>query len=774
MAVNSSDIFTAILYSNGPSFTIITSKNAKQAPTSQSQSHTLDKSEKIVEIQHHPHISNILLIMLEGKILTFNIATKSGRNLVIDESSQSSFHKLLPSLTNDNEIAVYGQDSSLSIYICNEDYIFTKSGTIKLKRELFDLKSKYLPLSAACNRAFPERYIAFSPSNGLVMFAIKDDIPYVIAQSQIIPQIPTCYDFYDGILAFGTPTGNIIFADVSEGKYTQNYLASSTSIEKIKFLTKDVLLWYSKTECGSINLPKRQVIPIHTRLGPATDLICSEELGVFVHGKYDLGIFYDGKQKPMTLQTSITAVAVQVSRIPATCFQGDTPNFAVLLSTGEIQVYTYKNGIAQMPVLRLRNSRENFRTTCLAWKGDCIITADTDGVIMFYDFAFGTSKQTYSPFIDIDRIEFERSSSGLYVHARDGKFGFSLEKVESCPFSVSSFAVTGNGLVLVSPLNDEAVKFVIARDWRSVKRITSPDLLKPLKTAQQRLELMGEQLLTNPTTGTWSEALQIAEIANDHGFPTDSIIWKCVSRSLGGLRLQARHSMFGGKEEVVSALRIQSSLFSPADTPISAIFNLLFKFRMGDRRGAVEVFKSLSNKSEFTIVASICSALLLGYEDKILPQNVTEFLITTAVPLFAQHRFIEGCILMHLAGANLSAARYLQDNGRWEDSVEVCKLEEFSNESKSLLRRAAHHFLDTGNAMNALLLFISIRDFHPALAILMQIKYKALAFHLMMFLDRADVIKPYDEDTSRYATQFADLDTLRQDIIVKYDKIIKK
>ncbi|KAI5527725.1 hypothetical protein TVAGG3_0297920 [Trichomonas vaginalis G3] len=195
MAVNSSDIFTAILYSNGPSFTIITSKNAKQAPTSQSQSHTLDKSEKIVEIQHHPHISNILLIMLEGKILTFNIATKSGRNLVIDESSQSSFHKLLPSLTNDNEITVYGQDSSLSIYICNEDYILQNQNN-KMKRELF-LKIEVFTLSAACNRALPERYIRLLSIKWLSYVCHKRYIPYVIAQSQIIPQIPTCYDFYE-------------------------------------------------------------------------------------------------------------------------------------------------------------------------------------------------------------------------------------------------------------------------------------------------------------------------------------------------------------------------------------------------------------------------------------------------------------------------------------------------------------------------------------------------------------------------------------------------
>lgn len=778
MSVQKSDSFNAVLYSNGPSFTILSSKNAKTAPGSQSHSHSLGKSEKITEILYHPHVNNILLIMLENKVVTFNTVTKSGRNLIFDESTQAPFHKLLPSYTNDREIAIYCQDSSLSVFTANNNYEFSKSGTVKLKRDLFDINLKYLPVSAACNMTFPDRYIVFSPANALCMFVIKNQIPFVIAQNQIVPQSPTCYDFIDGMLAFGTPTGYIIFVDVISGVYTHSYYTSKTSIEKIRFMNRDILLWYSKTECGSIDIPKHRIIPIHTRLGPASDLICSEELAIFIHGKYGLGIFCNGQQRPMTLQSPIQAVAVQISRTPGTCFRGDIPNFAVLSNTGEINVFSYKLGVAPMLILKLRNSRENSKTTCLAWKGDCIVTADTDGVIMDYDFAFGTSKQTFSPFVDIDRIEFERGASGLYVHARDGKFGFSLDKVESCPFAVSSFAVTGNGLVLVSPMTDDAVKFVIARDWRSVKRITSQDILKPLKSTQVRLEEFGRHLLENPMNGTWQEALKIADIADDHGFPKDALVFRCVSRSLGGPALTAMHELFGGKEEVVNSLKMQSALYSPPDSAVAAYHCLLFKLRIGDREGAVDVLRSLSAKSEFTIVATMAASLLKGYENSELPQYCYEMLITAAVPLFAQHRFIEGCILMHLANAHLSAARYLQDNDRWEDSVEVCKLildEESSKvEAKNLIRRAAHHFLDKGDEFTSLLLFISIRDFHPALAILLRLKFRALAFHLMMFLDKAEAIPPYDEDTSRYATQFPDLDSLRQDIIVKYDKLSKK
>ncbi|KAI5527724.1 hypothetical protein TVAGG3_0297910 [Trichomonas vaginalis G3] len=123
-------------------------------------------------------------------------------------------------------------------------------------------------------------------------------------------------------------------------------------------------------------------------------------------------------------------------------------------------------------------------------------------------------------------------------------------------------------------------------------------------------------------------------------------------------------------------------------------FQLVVQVQNGDRRGAVEVFKSLSNKSEFTIVASICSALLLGYEDKISTKRDRIF-DNNRCSTFCTAQIYRRLYIDAFSCANLSAARYLQDNGRWEDSVEVCKLEEFSNESKSLLRRAAHHFLDT-------------------------------------------------------------------------------
>ena len=221
-----------------------------------------------------------------------------------------------------------------------------------------------------------------------------------------------------------------------------------------------------------------------------------------------------------------------------------------------------------------------------------------------------------------------------------------------------------------------------------------------------------------------------------------------------------------------SFVLLQASLYSPNDNTISALFSLLLSFRLNDWTGAERVLSAIAKKPEYTVIATIAGALLNGAQ-KGIPEESKFLLITTAVPLFDKRRFIEACILLHLAGANITAAKYLQESERWEDSVAVAKLYPEEEESLNLIKKAAHHYLDSGNLLSALLLFISIKEYHPALAIMSMMNLRTLAFHVMMFLDKADAIKEYKEDPARFLTQIPELDKLRETIIIKHEKIMK-
>ena len=760
------------LFNNSVNFSLVYSKDAKTRPTKPVASQSLAAGNEIQDIVFHPHVQNFLLIALQNEVFAYNILTKSLRSVFRDESNSSPFEILMPSLSNDNEIAVLSADSSLSIYTANLNYSFVKSGIVKLKRE--QMTTKVLPIAASCNQSFAGAYTVFSPINGLCLVKVKPQtgVPILCTQNFTAPLPTTCFDFCESTVAFGTTTGEIYFANVTTGEYTKRFFVSKESVSGLRFMDKNKLLWYTKGESGSINLQEHAVRKFLSRTGPASGIVTSEELGIFLRGRYALGIVSGINEKPLTLSTPIIAVTAQIARTPATCFGGDSPNFAVLLKTGYIHIYTFRNGNTLTPVLKLRCSREDSKPTAVAWKGDCIVTADSTGALMFYDFAFGTSRMTTSPFVDIDRIEFERGASGLYLHSKEGKFGFCLNSVESCSFKVQDFVVTGNGLVLVQS-SDDSVKFIISRDWRTVKKISMNDILKPLLSSTERLKVISDKLLERSTSGTSEEAEIAANLSSEMGFPIDSTVWRCVARSLGGKPLPVKLSIFGNSEEISALNVLEATLYSPEESNFASLYSLLLCLRLNDWAGAEHVLSCIAKKPEFTVIATIAGALLSNAQ-KGVGQEARDLLITTAVPLFANHRYIEGCILLHLAGANITAAKYLQENGKWEDAVSVAKLyDDDKEESVRIIKRAAHHFLDSGNQMYALLLFISLKEYHPALAILSMMKMKALAFHLMMFLDRADAIRPYTEDTSRYAVQFPDLDTLRSTIIVKYEKLTK-
>jgi len=758
------------LLSSGSSFQILNSTSSKSVP-SKVVTQTLKENQVIQDSQFHPHIPNLILVAIHCEIVAVDLLTKTIHSVIRDDLNSNPFHLIVPSYANSLEIAVIHSDFSLSVYQSTNHISYQKIGQVKMKRENFELSSKGTHVSCCSNPLFPNLFLFYNQLNGFYEIKTMNKKVYVSNQINIIPIQQTCFDFIEPFIAIGNISGEIILINTITAIVQMKFKASNNPITLIKLLKNDACVYATKSESGVINFVTKQVNQYDKRLGTSTNIIALEDIAIFLRGKFYIGIVHKAIEKPIVFTIPIVDVAIQVGSTPATSFIKDSPNIAVLLKTGEIQIYSISIQQSQSPVLRLRCSKETAYATALAWKGDCIVTSDSTGVLVFYDFAFETSRNVSSSLINIQRIEFEQGSSGLYVHSSDNKLGFCINSVDICPMNVTGFSIIGNGLLLIES-SDKTLKILTNKDWKSVKRISSPEILIALQPSLIRLKNISEVLQQKSIQNPIESAHSASILSANYGFPLDSIVWATVARYFGGPPLPLKFSFYGGLTEIQIITEIRARLFRQDDNISSSLLSILYYLRLKDFRSVKELLQRISEKPEYTVIATI-AAVFINQAEGEMDQSSTDLLITTAVPLFANKKYIDGCILMYLAHADLMASRYLQDNGIWDDSVECAKLSSGNPKTiKELIRRAAHHYLDDGEHRKALLLFASIGDFHPVLSILSSIKMKALAFHLMMFLDQLDKVHQYEEDTSRYITQFADLDTLRNSIILKYEKMV--
>jgi hypothetical protein len=227
-----------------------------------------------------------------------------------------------------------------------------------------------------------------------------------------------------------------------------------------------------------------------------------------------------------------------------------------------------------------------------------------------------------------------------------------------------------------------------------------------------------------------------------------------------------KYSIYGGKEEMVAKLSFLASVLS-AQSLESGMFLLSLKIKLHDLNGVSDVLLNLNPDEEFYLVSAMAGSLLTLES---IPESAKELMRMTAISLFAKKNFGHAARLLLLCGMDLTAAQYLQEYGLWEESLEILKAMDMSEETRPLLRRCAHYYLDNDKPEFAARILASIGDFHPVLAILLMIGKPFLAFHLMMYLDSIGEIKEYNEDMSKYHVQFCEMQILREQIIQKSEE----
>jgi hypothetical protein len=258
----------------------------------------------------------------------------------------------------------------------------------------------------------------------------------------------------------------------------------------------------------------------------------------------------------------------------------------------------------------------------------------------------------------------------------------------------------------------------------------------------------------------------IAKQYEGAGFLFEATLWRVIDRFFNGKPLPLKLALFGRREEVLERIRYRLRFLSAAES-VEAVIAL--QARLHDVTAVSNTLTRMSPADGRFLLGAIAGALLSEGQ---VNERTTELLKMAAVSLFASQKAEEGTLLLQLCGLDLTAVQYLQDIGNWDEALEILKTQEANESIRVMLRKCAHHFLDDHQEEVALLVFASLGDFHPLLAILLMLRRPCTAFHVMLHLDSLGSVCDYEEDCSKYKVQIESLEVLRRKIIEQSEQFL--
>lgn len=287
----------------------------------------------------------------------------------------------------------------------------------------------------------------------------------------------------------------------------------------------------------------------------------------------------------------------------------------------------------------------------------------------------------------------------------------------------------------------------------------------------------------------------------------------------------AMNSNTNANSSFVSNEEMNSNLFSFISHTRSVIERALLNVQVGKIEDARETFLSFSTTTPFYPICALAASLL--------GSNICEtgvgVLKGASISLFDQNDVNAALLILSIAKLDTFAAQILQERELYDESVAVLRLllskssnnqnqEETENQSQTkdnlnietfnfyenfikyklsdeqkindkelnafitvrgMLRKAAHFFLDAGQYEKASLLFASLGDFHPVLAIAAAHKQFYLAYLLLVIFKESGLLEEYDiakgsgSSQQFFDVQFDTLEFLDRHIKNKYSQYLQ-
>ena len=819
--------FKALLYSQtSNAFLIVSSTSPYNKPTNSIHSYEMSGVSNIQDACFHPQLEDILIVLFSTSAIFYDLKTSSIQSLFSD--FPSTLLKMFPNEYSITEFMTFNMDYSFILFKCeeldlkNSNLIFKKDSILQIKRETI---SNLPPLLFASTKHYPNHIIAISAQYGIIMISTKhinhknhflNQTSYHLNISQCNLFVPTSISSFDStencITVFGTSYGSVIIINCIDGSVQSIYNVSQnySKVSQVKIANSQIIYWVTGDNSGIIDLNSKKVkLFDKKRAGSVLSSAFSNDIIVFQRDKFVVScnksnnlINHANKviEKPIFFDSQILAICAQHKSTATTISMfGNKSCFAVLLKNNQIHFF---NEDCDSPILRLRSPEFLTIPISIAWKQNVFVTADINGHFIFYDFEYKSSRTENCPFGNLSKIEFEKEENGLFLHSNENaKLGFFTDSVSVCNYPVHSFSSSSDGLVTILTTGN-VIKILLLRNWEPLINVAQSNLSKIFSSEDETLlriiKTLNEKNYKNLDIRSRIDLAIIESAENGLLFASELlvIIKRYIMNFIGhdDFSLPLKFSIYSpNNQEMLARNKFRSLLINQYENPKNVILSALLYMQTGDIDSARECLLTLSSNiaarcidnSDFnssiynTSFYAICalSASLLGSELNVSSISVLKGI---SINLFDANDITAALFLLTVIHSEILSAQILQERELWDESIKILKLifnksqdqKDFST-CKSLLRKAAHYFLDHGNLQKAIFLFASLGDFHPVLSILSQNDMDFLGYIILDIFGDTLTIDDYDADTSYNEITFESLEFLIKKINKSYKKANK-
>lgn len=430
---------------------------------------------------------------------------------------------------------------------------------------------------------------------------------------------------------------------------------------------------------------------------------------------------------------------------------------------------------------------KNSKIIKVSFTRNLIILTSLDSKICLVNLKLSSSRIITTQFVGIKKISFQERGSKFAILSIDNKF---------VVYDGESINVDNPSCFCNSFINDFSTcsrkMFVVQIASRELKFI-SEDLLLPIKqnpsndyylipSKEDRLNNLISSIQNIEQKDNYSLiAFDFSFIFACNFFQFESLLWTIVDKYFQSIdnepieknkeiegnkkMLQLKYYQYGDEKEYQSLTTFRSSLIQNNSTSYEACcYQLLNAIRCHDVAKMREAILS-SNTNLFGVIAA---ALI----DSKISENACSFLDQTAMEYFDKGKNLEATIIMELINNRLGAAAVLQSKNMWNASLEILVTLKKSEDARELIKNAAYHYLSINETKKAILLFVSIGDFYPALSILKMADMDVFAYFLLKFIEKRTEIQTCSLSRQN-EYHFESLDSLKESIVNDYNDFIK-
>jgi hypothetical protein len=568
------------------------------------------------------------------------------------------------------------------------------------------------------------------------------------AMDLVFPSKILSFDCDGTNYALGTEGGFVISGSVFDPANTRRYWVGKSPVKFVSFNgSLSRIHWQSQEKMGYIDLVKCTIEFFNTRGARVLNCFGSRH-GAFIVQRdlQTLGVFVEGKEQPLLVSADIADVAIDhfVSK-------SSFGEFALLLKNQEIRFYEYsKKGIRECrPKIRPKGQMQE--PLCLAMAGLRIATGFAGGLVVIFDTEdkVSTCLETGCP--TLRKLRFSstsfcstegpsqpgrsRQSGSRFSSTREVLFGIGKESTMFaithdlllCPFPVCDYVLVDDAHILAKGV-DGVVRFAQAPDWLLLP--TSPEYL-PVPSERERLLAF---VKGRPTPF-------FHPLARD--------IWLCVLDQYN-VRLQAKTG--AGKGGLFE--KVDCDILATVSHLSSKVIRLKFTACIfADRFAEAGDLLMTDDPNSREFMETTLFSVILFQAGHGVSEDVHAVLKSTAFALCETNQFDLGALLFRIGKLDKLAVEYLIGYG--QDELAMRFMRSCLDESEK--RKYAFIFgckkLEQNRFAESTPFFACSGEFHPVLAVLMNLGMLTDAYFLMKYLEPKGSLHEVPDELGRFLSE---------------------